>query len=569
MRTHLGERRCLPRHHVRPLYWRSGACRTRVLSFSKHHQQSTENSLDNFIQIQTSVMRTSEASRVVELPDLLRPIFMYCSRGSNAKNASVCKLWSDISLDFVWEEISDLDVIFGRLGTVQVSKYYERSFSPPPKYQDWHRFYQQYARRVRRLNLQGLDETKQSRMTSLFNTLARLDINNLGYTHYSVLFMHPAVQKFEIHVVNTVNAEILGEYFQAVGERMPNLTFLCVEAPQVHHDALQSTLFLLIKALPCLELLKIPSFPNTSLIVAELARSAQLKGLFFTRSSKEVGTQEFRPFSPEISFHSLLALTLHMPYATFTHFIRPNYPSFTPIRYLHIFSTSPTSEAPATVKDLLESCANLPGLHHLWVEFDSRFSPSAPETRSAVDLIHFQHISPILQNTRITEFRLTHLFPLILTQNDIENIAFSWKNLVSIDLNHDPKTDPPSDCTESITLNATVPFSRHCPLLRVLCLRMLPCVKVVDMDPTIGVMRYMDTFSPGYIQSDIDDVQVSLFLSRVLPWGCRIEFPSGEWEARWRDVKKGLVLIEAMRESLKRELKRELQLAEESKKKIA
>ncbi|KAI3601596.1 hypothetical protein WG66_003027 [Moniliophthora roreri] len=191
-------------------------------------------------------MRTSEASRVVELPDLLRPIFTYCSRGSNAKNASVCKLWSDISLDFVWEEISDLDVIFGRLGTVQVSKSYERSFSPPPKYQDWHCFYQQYARRVQRLNLQGLDETKQSRMTSLFNTLARLsvnsapifpnlkaliwrDINNLGYTHYSVLFMHPAVQKFEIHVVNTVNAEILGEYFQAVGEQMPNLTFLCVE----------------------------------------------------------------------------------------------------------------------------------------------------------------------------------------------------------------------------------------------------------------------------------------------------------------------------------------------------
>ncbi|ESK86277.1 hypothetical protein Moror_16595, partial [Moniliophthora roreri MCA 2997] len=457
------------------------------------------------------------------------------------------------------------------------------SFSSPPKYQDWNRFYQQYAHRVRRLNLQGLDETKQSRMISLFNTLARLsvnsapifpnlktliwkDINNLGYTHYSVLFMHCGVQRFEIHVMNTVNAEILGEYFQAVGERMPSLTSLCVEAPQAHHDALQSTLLSLIKALPRLEFLRIPSFTDSSLIVAELARSAQLKGLIFTRLSKEIGTQEIRPLSLEIGFHSLLALILHMPYATFTHFIRSNYPFFAPIRYLQIFSTSPISETPATVKDLLESCTNLPELYHLWIEFDSRFSPSAPETRSAVDLIHFQHISPILQNTRITEFRLTHLFPLILTQNDIENIAFSLKNLVSIDLNHDPKTDLPSDCTESVTLNAIVPFSRHCPLLQVLRLRMLPHVEVVDMDHTIGVMRHMDTLSPGYIQSDIDDVEVSLFLSRVLPWGCRIEFPSEEWEAMWRDVKKGLVLIEAMRESLKRELKKELQLAEESKK---
>ncbi|EEB98362.1 hypothetical protein MPER_02140, partial [Moniliophthora perniciosa FA553] len=179
---------------------------------------------------------------------------------------------------------------------------------------------------------------------------------------------------------------------------------------------------------------------------------------------------------------------------------------------------------PATLKDLLESCANLPGLHQLRVEFDPRFPPSAPETKSAINLIHFQHISPILQNTHITEFGLTHLFPLILTQNDIEKIAFSWKNLISIDLNHNPKSDLPSDCIESITLDAILPFSRHCPSLQVLRLRMLPRVEVVDVDSDIDVMRYME---------------VSLFLSRVLPWGCRIEFPSDEWKAKWREVKKG------------------------------
>jgi F-box-like len=50
----------------------------------------------------------STAHRVLAIPELLRTIFSFGTRASNASNALVCRNWRDAALDHVWREIDDM-----------------------------------------------------------------------------------------------------------------------------------------------------------------------------------------------------------------------------------------------------------------------------------------------------------------------------------------------------------------------------------------------------------------------------------------------------------------------------
>ncbi|KAK7032509.1 hypothetical protein VNI00_013078 [Paramarasmius palmivorus] len=512
----------------------------------------------------------SSPSRAIELPELLRLIFAHCDQGSNARNASVCRSWAEISLDFVWADISAISVVFNRLGTVTVDGNGNQSFLASPRYAEWHRFRSYYARRVRKLSLRALDETK---IIYLLHSLSRLsqpcspifpnlkslewgDIDSRGYTHHSVLFMHDGISDFKLQIKGQVSEDILDQYFQAVKERMPYLLSLTVEIPLAQHAALVSVLAPIVKSFARLESLYIPSFIDISDILSDLADSSSLKELRFIRTSQDVGTQVLLSRSPDTVLHALQILVLHAPYQNFTHFLRSSPGSSSNIHTLEIYSTSRTSETPATVKDLLEVCAShFPKLSWFRVGFTEHFPPSIPETPSAVNLIHFQHIVPILQNTQMKHFHFGHSFPIVLNQSDVEKIASSWKSLRFINLNSNPVAELPPDCADFLTLNAIIHL-RH--IVLVWRLFTYECVRG-DNEPGKGIMRHMHTLSPGYVNSAIDDAQVAMFLSRLLPWRCQLEFPSKDGVELWRDVKKGLALIETMQEVLKRDLKEEMQ----------
>ncbi|KAJ8089749.1 hypothetical protein PM082_015018 [Marasmius tenuissimus] len=115
-------------------------------------------------------------------------------------------------------------------------------------------------------------------------------------------------------------------------------------------------------------------------------------------------------------------------------------------------------------------------------------------------------------------------------------------------------------------LTGILPFSRSCPNLEALALRLTPTIDVgfdVYGEPD-QPLRHLHTFSPGNVPCDaLNDVAVTMFFGLFFPPDCKILFETNwggtpgkptvpeEWATKWRDVKKGLVLVEAMKDRFK------------------
>jgi hypothetical protein len=57
--------------------------------------------------------------RVLAIPELLDMIFGFLDEGFNATNARVSKQWSEIALDTLWRDVSDLYRLFGLLAPLE------------------------------------------------------------------------------------------------------------------------------------------------------------------------------------------------------------------------------------------------------------------------------------------------------------------------------------------------------------------------------------------------------------------------------------------------------------------
>lgn len=64
--------------------------------------------------------RDSAALRVLGIAELVNTIFTFSSRRNNARNARVCKLWSEIALKMIWSTVVDLHALFSILAPLTV-----------------------------------------------------------------------------------------------------------------------------------------------------------------------------------------------------------------------------------------------------------------------------------------------------------------------------------------------------------------------------------------------------------------------------------------------------------------
>lgn len=51
---------------------------------------------------------THPTPHALRIPEILSIIFGFASPAVNAVSAQVCKLWSHLALDVLWEEVDDL-----------------------------------------------------------------------------------------------------------------------------------------------------------------------------------------------------------------------------------------------------------------------------------------------------------------------------------------------------------------------------------------------------------------------------------------------------------------------------
>jgi len=154
-------------------------------------------------------------------------------------------------------------------------------------------------------------------------------------------------------------------------------------------------------------------------------------------------------------------------------------------------------------------------------------------------------------------------WPLNLTQPDLEELAEGWPTLESLHLNCQPI---PELSVPTLTLQALIPFARHCPRLRELGLYFDAQVTPPEaFEPDLVRFKSLNMVSVGSSHITTSEPTV-LTLSRLCPVGCQIvagvRWPDAfgialdragimddrrihmtEWWSKWNDVIKVLPLV--------------------------
>ncbi|KAK2467602.1 hypothetical protein APHAL10511_000457 [Amanita phalloides] len=512
--------------------------------------------------------------RVLLIPELLDMIFSYLDLANNAANARVCRRWSDVALDLLWREVEDMYRLFSLLVPLQLTDTSEYKFTRLPESSDWKRF-ERYARRVRRLCYYPEDPGKCLLAQSVFDDIARTrttlailpNVHTLeweGSFTLCVMFMHGNVRRFAIRLPQAIGAtsvdtslgsdgsqastspknnSTLRSFFAEVMDRMPNLTYLNVKL-NFALSRIESEVAELLQGLKKLKKFAAPRYCVTTNLMNALSKLESLGCIEFQYADNQgcgdpEDVAEFNPSVEEGAFPSLWDLGLAVGYQDLTRFIHT---SFAPTNLRMLYLDSQVLELPENVKALLtavsENCQLLHTLALLSrVEVPNGVLNLHPEDEQCVT---YDTLKPLLSCANLVSFELVHGCPVIITQEDIEELAEKWPSLETLLLNNEPGFIN----NASLTLDALLPFAKHCPRLRHLGLFINASTigQTYNSTPTSSLskririprdpprFKSLQRLSMGV--SPISDVNgVTLYLSSICPMECLVE--SGvTWDER-------------------------------------
>ncbi|GLB38865.1 hypothetical protein LshimejAT787_0600270 [Lyophyllum shimeji] len=460
-------------------------------------------------------------------------IFQFLDEASNASNARVCKQWSELALDTLWKEVSDLHRLFSLLSPLESMTGGQWAFARPLESSDWRRF-ERYRRRIRSLSYRTSDAARVLHQ-SVFDDIARsrtsLDIlpslHSLEWDaplHLCVIFMHKTVKSFAFRLSEDTPG--VNAFFEDTVTRMPNLRDLDIRL-NFSIRSIERPTIMLLSSLSRLQKLTLPRFCLTTKIAESLSRLQNLECIefqYFERQGRGEPDDivDFRPSLTEGSFPSLWDLSITV---SFTDAIRFFNASFAPANLTSLYLDSSITETPADVLNLItvvaENCQLLKALG-LVSSVDASTVATEPPDRD--DCITIDTLRPLLKCPNLTSFDLVHHYPLHLEQTNIEEIASSWPGLETLVLNNEPAYLDHA----SLTLRSLLPFARHCPKLRKLGLFLN--ATTADLAPSTDrassyehpPFRALRRLSMGV--SNIHDAgAVALFLSEICPLQCTID----------------------------------------------
>ncbi|KAI0338822.1 hypothetical protein BDW22DRAFT_1337381 [Trametopsis cervina] len=549
---------------------------------------------------------STKLTRVLEIPEILELIFSFLDEDSNARTATVCKKWSEISLNILWREVTEPIHLFTLLAPLERT-YQTRStgpmfwqdqwiFSKTPGVDDWARF-MRYARRVRILYLdergkedviaQGVfDEMSRSRVD--LSVLPNLRVltwltDSVDRMRLSLLFQHKSIIHFNVYLHKT-EAYPLATFFKEVLLRMPNLHYLDLRFEFPARDV-EDELIELLGGLKALERVVLPVYTLTSRIMEELAKHEYLNTIQFEfMESQGRGdmddVQNWRPQLTEGAFPALWDLSLSANLSDMTRFLTGDFaPSKLTSLYVQILSAPPGEMVSEFLNALSVHCKLL---SHLYLDF---FTSSAilptPDTWSR---LNYEALRPLLSCSKLVSFEMRWDHVLDITQEDVEEMASKWPSLQTLLLNCEPVD---SSIPPQLDLRALLPFARHCPQLTELGLYLsaTDTVDVPILDHQLKPFTSLERLCVG-LSSITDAGHTALFLSQILPLGCdilagvtwpddvgvvettanavtldRLQKEAAGWHEKWVEVSKMLPLLtklrmdeRAARESLQEEV---------------
>ncbi|KAL1940967.1 hypothetical protein VTO73DRAFT_7603 [Trametes versicolor] len=511
---------------------------------------------------------------VGHIDELLVMIFAYLDDRALSRAACVCKHWSEIALDCLWHEVTDLRRALTVLAPlalrperaattsiraptayvcVQPPLFVQKlltqpwqAFKRPLTADDWQRF-QRYSARVRRLRYDqrhARSTTDRAKRhvplhTKVFDDLSATcpypdifpNLQSLTWfacpssrQHLSVVFMHRRVKHLGLHMYRS-EPHAFTAFLSDACARCSGITSLelRLEEPMRH---LEQDVILLLRGLPQLLQLSLPIFSLTPRIFVELSRLKHVVSITLGHPAQaEPGDRrdvaDFAPTIPDDAFVTLrnLAFSTRLPDATrLLH--TTQYPAR--LTRLHIKSVAITT--PVELRDFFcavrDRCSSLVDLSVDYIIApDSPITSPPPPRRERPSLETFRPLFSA-RSIRVFEFRWD--YALNLSDDDMEGFASGWPALESLQLNPEPVPEPDGP---KLSLCALIPFARHCLNMRYLALhvdaRDFPDLSRFARSPATMPFKCLETLAVGL--SAISKAEpVTLFLSQLLPLGCPV-----------------------------------------------
>lgn len=535
----------------------------------------------------TSLLGATQ-QRVLDIPEILELIFTFLDAETNTVNALVCRKWSELALNNVWRDVSDLRRLFSLLAPMRnapLSRYDrtyrdEYTFTRSLDVNDWERF-KFYARRVRSLSLdededsicvakEAFDEIGRARVT--LNVLPNLRsltwvTHSIDRMRLSLMFQHENITDFSVFLLRTTTYPI-STFFQEVRLRMPLLKVLDLRfkfpAREVEDDLID-----LFNGLPRLRKVVLPLFTFTSRVFAALSTHQELDTVQFEFMATQGGgdIQDVVHFDPQLregAFPLLADLSLSANIVDATRFLRGTFaPRNLTTLFLHTLSASSPAETFDFLTAVAESCRVL---NRLFLDF---FTSAEIRSNLTTPSITWQTLRPILSCAKLVEFEVRWDRAFEITQDDVEEMAAKWPTLETLLLNCEPMHVP---TPTTLDLRALIPFALHCPNIAEVGLYLSGAV---DFDPAdvAPVTPFKTLRRICFGTSPLTNPgPAALFLSQLCPLGCEVSsgitWPDGfairddvvdetalddlnrqatTWFNSWKEVQRTLPLLTQLR----------------------
>lgn len=424
-------------------------------------------------------------------------------------------------------------------------------------------------------------------LSALFPNLYILEISEGSKPQFGPIVMHHSITTLSIRGSISNNPPTSSMNFTALSrhalERMPNLTTLHIDIAT--DDPIEKDLCALIQGLPHLRDITLsPSLFYPS-IINPLATRDSLRALsslpYFIEWVK--APSNFRASLQPGAFPALQSIEFGCSLAhALKFFVTPHFPTPT-LTTISLHITPPHHQIALHLQGLLSSladlCCSLERLDLHMAEVDYPGMPmQEPESSPALT---FADIRSVLRLSNLRTFTIRYIYPVEITDHEIEIFAASLPHLEELFLNAYPMFTP----EPTLTLRAIISFAVHCPNLRQLALYLSTIA--VDLSPSTNArFNHLAQFCIGYSTVSGATKYVSQFLFPILPGSCKtlasVSEESGEydyvadpelWETEssdkrenaiefWEEVQNLLTLMNQVKDDAERAVKWRLEAVE-------
>ncbi|KAH8109629.1 hypothetical protein DFH11DRAFT_1626028 [Phellopilus nigrolimitatus] len=501
------------------------------------------------------ILKPRGMHRVLSVLELLNFIFSYLDRHTHASCARVCKRWTGVALDLLWEELDEvvpLLSILAPLGSDQSEPVKDplQMYSDPAIFTrstndvDWENFYS-YSRRVRRLRVDFLrsiplstrifaEITQEAPSYPLLPNLSKLAICCLGdieQLSIGLIFAHESVKELRIAAPKCSTPWTgMEDFFDEVTQRMPHLETIFLSVPDVWSvSEIEPCLNDFLLNMPRLKTLFTPIYFATSSIVTTLSKLPSLVSIDFgyPPAYGSGSPVDVTPFSPELlpgSFPALMSLGLCATILDSSRFFE-NKIAPTTITSLHIHSPKP--DADSTIGDFLclisRTC---PFLRSLSMNLISQATISNTALRNTftgelLDEITLDTLIPITYLPELVNFKFSYHRPILLTDDDLEKLVSQMPRLEELRLCSDPIL---MHFPSRLTLASLSSVAHHCPRMRSLALymntRILEPLPYLAKPGSLRPVRFqnIESINVGTSLIEVGDMlAIATFLGSLLP----------------------------------------------------